>query len=338
VIGLLIATAWNLTQTQALAQAERAYIQGDLGVCLQHAMDHLTRRPWSRSAALLAARCLSRLDYADEAEPYFRRAGELSLTDWQLRAYGLVRGPHPERAIPAYHEILDRSPENVAAMRRLAAVLLAQNNTQELLKLADRLSHVPDGAVIGYLLRGVAYHNDKNPQQAVAAFEKVLELDPEFRQMPSARSMFWTHFTEDLASSGRLADAARYLNQALTDAPDVEWITRLGTTYFLQGDLDEAEHWYHQAIRWDPNRYTPYLQLAKIALQRQQRDQALKLLNQARKLAPTQYAVLYNLVSLYHQLGQEAESEQIQKTIQELRAKAASPTRPVNGQWPPYAL
>ena len=74
--------------------------------CLQHALDHLERRPWSRDAALLAGRCLSRLDYADQAEPYYRRAGRLLLQDQQVRAYGLVRGPHPELAIPAYREII----------------------------------------------------------------------------------------------------------------------------------------------------------------------------------------------------------------------------------------
>ena len=160
----------------------------DLTGCLQHALDHLERRPWSREAALLAARCLSRLDYAEQAEPYYRRAGRLSLNDLQIRAYGLVRGPHPELAIPAFHEILELSPGNLAAMRRLAAVLLAQNDTEQLLKLADRLSHSAGGEVIGSMLRGTVYHNDKNPQQAVAAFERVLQLDPELREMPASRS------------------------------------------------------------------------------------------------------------------------------------------------------
>src|SRR5579883_3062690 len=178
-IGLSMLTAWNLTRSDALEQARRAEAQGDLVLGLQHALDHLGRQPWSHEAALVAARCLSRLDYADEAEAYYRRAGRLELSDLQIRAYGLVRGPHPERAIPAYHEILQRAPENVTAMRRLAAVLLAQHDAKELLELSDRLNRVPGGRVIGEMLRGVVYHNQKNPQQAVAAFEKVLELDPE---------------------------------------------------------------------------------------------------------------------------------------------------------------
>src|SRR5262249_9398351 len=125
-LGLSLLTAWNLTRSDALVEARRAEARGDLARGLQRALDHLVRQPWSHEAALVAARCLSRLDFADEAEEYYRRIGRLSLSDLQIRAYGLVRGPHPERAIPAYHEILERSPENVTAMRRLAAVLLAR--------------------------------------------------------------------------------------------------------------------------------------------------------------------------------------------------------------------
>src|SRR5262249_37917424 len=142
VIALSAATAWNLTRSEALADAERAYARGDWVGGLRHALDHLERRPWSRDASLLSARCLSRLDYSEQAEAYYRRTGPLSLSDQQLRAYSLVRGPHPERAIPAYHEILRLDPENVTAMRRLAAVLLARGDKAQLHELADRLERV----------------------------------------------------------------------------------------------------------------------------------------------------------------------------------------------------
>jgi tetratricopeptide (TPR) repeat protein len=337
-IGLVVLTAWNVTRAGALEQAHRAEARSDLAGCLQHALDHLERRPWSREAALLAARCLSRLDYANEAEAYYRRAGRLSLNDLQVRAYGLVRGPNPDRAIPAYHEILERSPQNVAAMRRLAAVLLARNDTKELLELADRLGRIPGGEVVGLMLRGVVAHNEKNPQQAVAAFERVLELDPELQEMPASRRLFWNHFTDDLAASGRLEDAGRYLTQVLASAPDADLMNRLGETFFLQGDLDAAERCFRQAVELDPSRYAPHWNLAKLALQRRQTRVALRHLSQARQLAPRRYGVLYNLESVYRQLGQTAEAERVREAIKELRARPDSPARPANGRWPRYSL
>jgi len=124
--GLLALTAWNVTRSEALGQARQAYARGELTTCLRYSLDHLERRPWSREAALLAARCLSRLDFADAAEPHYERAGELDLNDLQIRAFGLVRGNHRLRAIQAYEQILARWPENVTALRRLAAVQLSE--------------------------------------------------------------------------------------------------------------------------------------------------------------------------------------------------------------------
>jgi tetratricopeptide (TPR) repeat protein len=337
-IGVAGLTGWNLTRSAALGESQRAYARGDLVSCLQRALDHLQRLPWSRDAALLAANCLSRLDYSEEAEAYYRRAGRLSLGDLHIRAYGMARGPHPERAIGAYQEILRQAPDDITAMRCLAAILLAKGNTAELLALSDRLIHAPDGKVIGLMLRGVVYHNDRNPEQAVSAFEQVLELDPEFRQMPAGRELFWRHFTDDLAKSGRLADAGRYMARELERSPDAELMNRLGETYLLQGDLAGAERCFRQATTWAPSYYAPHLQLAKLAIQQRRRDEALQHLNQARLLAPRQYGVLYNLASVYRQIGQPEEVERVQGAIKELREAAASAPRLMRGEWPRYAL
>jgi len=86
--GLLALTAWNVTRSEALGQARQAYARGELTTCVRYSLDHLERRPWSREAALLAARCLSRLDFADAAEPYLRarrRARPERLTNPRFR-------------------------------------------------------------------------------------------------------------------------------------------------------------------------------------------------------------------------------------------------------------
>ena len=259
-IGLLVLTAWNLTRSTALAAARGAYSRGNLALCLEHALNHLRRQPWSREAALYAARSLSRLDYADLAEPYFRRAGQLEQNDQQLQAYGLVRGPNPERAIPVFHEILAREPDNVTALRRLAAVELAQHNTAELLKLADRLCRVPKGAVIGQTLLGVVYHNDDNPQRAVACLERVLREDPELREMPLPRRLFWSHLSDDLVRSGRIDDASALLINAVASTPDADLMNRLGQIYFLQGKFETRRAVLPASDRVGTRKFRPSLE------------------------------------------------------------------------------
>ncbi len=283
---LMIVSAWNVTASTALNGARAAYARGDLPGCLRHALDHLGRRPWSREAVLLAAHSFSRLDFADLAEPYFRRAGALSQNDLQLRAYGLARGRDPEASIPVFEEILAHDPENVTALRRMAAVLIAQNKTTQLLDLADRLSRIPAGKIIGVTMRAVVHHNDSNPQAAVAAFEQVLELDPGLREMPLPQRLFWGEFAADLIESGRTRDAEAYLNKAATAASDPALMNQLGGAYFLEGELDLAEACFRQAVAWGPNEYEPYLNLAKLAQQRRQPKEAIEHLKKARLLAP----------------------------------------------------
>ena len=84
--ALLGLTGWNLTRSDALTQAQQLYTRGELTSCLRFSLDHLQRRPWSREATLLAARCLSRLDFATAAEPYYKRRRRLDLNDSQIRA------------------------------------------------------------------------------------------------------------------------------------------------------------------------------------------------------------------------------------------------------------
>jgi tetratricopeptide (TPR) repeat protein len=249
-----------------------------------------------------------------------------------------VRGPHPERAIPAYHEILRVDPENVTAMRRLAAVLLARGDKAQLHDLADRLERVRGGEVVGAMLRGTVYHNEENPQRAVESFERVLKLDPKLEEMPASRPLFWRQLAADLVECGRLEDAGRYLNQALAFGSDPQLLDQLGHTYFLRGDLDEAERCYRQAAEMAPDFYLPHLNLAKLALQRRRRDEALRELNQARLLAPRQYGVLYNLSLLYRQLGLTAEADRVQEEIRQLRQDASKASATPNPRWPRYAL
>jgi tetratricopeptide (TPR) repeat protein len=336
-IGMLAVTAWNVTRSDHLSQAQHSYARGELPDCLQHALDHLERCPWSREATLLAARSLSQLDYANAAEVYYQHAGDLDISDAQTRAFGLVRGNQRKQAIEAYERILARWPDNVTALRRLAAVQLSQNDFPQLEALAIRLIQAPGGAAVGYTLRGVVAHSDHNYEGAVDAFEHVLELDPDLRVMPLPRMNFWSHLAEDLIKCGRNEDAGKYLTKVLAETPDASLLNTLGRAYLLQGMLDEAEHCYQQAAEWEPNNYIPHYNLGKIELQRHRPEQAVKHFEVAQKLVSRQGDVLQSLATTYRLLGRPADVAHVQRLIKEVRDRSKV-TRSPKDPWPPYAL
>jgi tetratricopeptide (TPR) repeat protein len=331
-------TVWNLTRSDRIPEARRAYTRGDFRASLREALDHLHRRPWSRDASLLAALSLSRLDFADESEPYYRQAGPLSLDESHYRAYGLVRANHREMAIRAYRDLLERWPDDVLAMRRLAAVYITQKDDAEVLKLAEQLIAVPGGAAIGYTLRGVIHQNDKNWIEAAAAFERVLDLDPQLKLMPLPRSLFWTDLTSDLMRIGRVDDARRHLSKAIDQSPNAELLIFLGLAHDRAGAIEEAEATFRRAVEIDPSLSQPYLQLGRIEQRRQHLDEALKYLLKAEQISPRDYDTIYTISLVYRQLGRNDLADRFLSRAEVLRAKPPSSATTAQGSLPRYAL
>ncbi len=84
----------------------------------------------------------------------------------------------PGGAAQIYEEILTRRPDDVLALKRLAAVRMGMKQWREVLELADRLIAIPAEEVAGKTLAAIAHHELKHYGQAVDAARRVLELDP----------------------------------------------------------------------------------------------------------------------------------------------------------------
>ena len=316
---------WAELDPAALREAEAAYRRNDLKTALGKALEHLHRRPMSRGASLVVARCYSRLDQAERAEPYYGPTGSLGLEDLHVRALGLVRGNHRERAIRAYREILDRKPDDVMALRRLAAVLISQSRWDEALAVADRLVRIPDGAVIGHSLAGVVHHDTQRPEQAAAEFERVLRLDPGLRRMPLPRQMFLVYLAQDLMTTGRPDDAKRPLSRALEEGQDAYVMDLLGQAHRLQGELDDAERCWRRSIEINDRRSWPWLLLGKLELQRNRPEEAIALLDRAVVLSPTAFEAFYSLSLAHRRAGRPEEADRLREKSDLLRKASPSP-------------
>jgi tetratricopeptide (TPR) repeat protein len=324
---VLAVFAWSEFYPRALAEADAAYHRNDLERSLRIAKGHLARRPFSRHAALLAARCLSRLGRPDDAETYYKHAGALGLEDRHIRAYALVLNNRREPAIHAYREILASRPDDVLALSRMAAVLISESRWADALETASCLIKIPTGAVIGHTLAGVVHHNTQDSELAVFEFERVLELDPELKRMPlKPRSMFWIEYGKCLLSVGRWADARRHLAHALDQGDDPKVADLLGQSYYLEGEFDDAERCWRLATLWNPDRFGTWWRIGKLELERGRPADAIEPLRRAIALQPKASGPLYTLRLAYRLLGQTENADRLQEQISRSRGRAtASP-------------
>lgn len=328
VIAILAEFARSELYPADLAEAETSYRRDDLGTALRLAEAHLARRPFSRRAALLAARCLSRLGQTDQAETHFHRAGHLNFEDQHFRAFGLLVNNRRGPAIQAYREILERRPDDVRALSRMAGVLISESRWDDALETAERLIKIPAGAVIGHTLAGVVHHNTRDSELAVFAFSRVVELDPDMKQMPlKPRSMFWTEFAHNLIEVGRGDEARRYLYRALAEGDDATVADLLGQSYYLEGTLDEAAHCWRLALQWDSKRFGTWWRIGKLELQQGRPAEAIKALRRAATLEPRAAGPLYSLVLAYRRLGRADEADRFMEKIKDLKHDPTKPPR-----------
>jgi tetratricopeptide (TPR) repeat protein len=364
--GLLGVTVWHGLRSQALAEARAAYegrpatndlwssttrwgqwlwpdahtpagsrrrptahsdtFRPDYVRALQRALDHLDHYPADVAAARLAALCLSQLDFAAHAEPYYeiaRGKSQLALDDLHVRAIGLARGNLREQAIAAYQDILERWPDDPLALQRLAAIYYSRSQYREALKIASRLaqSSDPQWAVAGYSLIGTVHHDELHPDLAVEADEQVLKLDPELKLLTVPVEMFWADFAEDLINSGRAADARRFLHRALRSGDNPSLINLLGAAYFVDGEDADAEQCWKHATALDPKFDRPWLNLGKLAMRRGRWAEAANHLETALAIDPQAFEPLYQLSLVARRLGRIQDAEQFRKQASEVQRR-----------------
>jgi tetratricopeptide (TPR) repeat protein len=312
----------------ALREAASAYRRGDLEAAHRKATAHLSSRPMSRAAALIAAQSLGRLGRAGEAEPYYRRAGRLGIDVEHGRAFALIQARLHDGAAEVYEEILSRSPGDVTALRRLAVARILQSRWNDALEVAGRLKRLPRGEVIGYTLAGVVYHDTARPDAAVVEFERVVAIDPDLLQMPlQPKEQFWVYLTQDLVGLGRGDDARPYLARALADRQAPYYYDLLGESFWQEGAIEDAERSWLKSIEINPRRAQPWLSLGNLDLQRNHLEGAVERLGRAAGLAPSAREPYYSLSQAYSRLGRGDEAARCRTMADRLRPEILTPPR-----------
>jgi adenylate cyclase len=203
------------------------------------------------------------------------RPNNPNAVDLTMRGMALLNKPASresmQRARELFEEALRLSPDHLPALNGLAHVMLIEwgstwytGSSDEHLEALDRivnqaLAIKPDDALATYFQGYVLKRLRKNLNQALAAFERAIAIDPNL-------AVAHNYVGQIKVFLGRASEAAEHTLKAIQLSPRdpqlAEWYYQLAITYIHQQHYDEAVEWARRGVQVNPNLRYPYRVLA----------------------------------------------------------------------------
>jgi Flp pilus assembly protein TadD len=188
-----------------------------------HLIDRLLGRSMARRAA-------SRMEYEWRDDP----GGDESIADRVERARRAWYASDWKNALPDYRALATEHPEDVIVLTRLGTCLAFTRQTEEALPLLERAAKLGSTSARLYDVLGFAHSRAGRHADAVAAYRKALELDPDDRG--ALNGLGSAQF-----EIGEYAKAIANLRRGLElHVGDDGTHVRIAQAHVLLGDLDGA--------------------------------------------------------------------------------------------------
>lgn len=164
--------------------------------------------------------------------------------------------------------------------------------------------------------------SDSSVREALALYEKAVELDPTFARAYVGMADCWLSLPyQGEPVSGALQNARRSIARALELDPELaEAHAALSNLLFNEDDLPGAERAALKAIELNPSLPEPYRQLFEIAAMKGQPGQMVRFMETVYRLDPANPLYVYLLGQVYIWTGRETDALELWK-----RTEAISP-------------
>jgi len=145
-----------------------------------------------------------------------------------------------------------------------------------------------------YLFNGIVYANKGMLDEAIALYQKAIEINPEYAG--TYYNLGAVYF-----SKGMLDEAAAELEKAIEINPNyVDAYTSLGVVYINKGMFDEADVLWKKAIEINPEYAGAHYNLGAIYFRKGMLDEAAAELKKAIEINPKYADAHNNLVIVYY--------------------------------------
>lgn len=229
-----------------------------------------------------------------------------------------------ERQIQQLTEQVQANPTDPEARVAIAKWYLRNDMIDEAIEQAEQALRLSADHQDALILLGQAYLAKGDEEQAIAAFDRVVELTKgsEFAMIDRRMNTVYYRLGELHYGRGEYVQAIEALESALmVDRTDADALHLLGQCYQESGDHEKAIEQFNQALRFVPDFEEAYwgLQVSyealgmeaqalyakgMVAFTRKDYAQAAKQLEEAAQLAPDFEQVYLGLGLVYEQLGE----------------------------------
>ena len=214
----------------------------------------------------------------------------------------------------------EQDPDTSKALGMCLVRLGREDLADTFFEIAVRLA--PDDAMARYYL-GLNAYTTKRFDEAREAFQEAVRLRPAAENHSYLGRSHEALGQVDLARKHYLI--ASELNQRRS-VPSADPPLLLGTLLFRQGSLDEAKRYLRQALEYDDSQALPHYWLGLLFEQESELPAAIRCLDRAAELAPTDHRPPYALARIHRRLGDGARAEEALKRFRELRQRSESET------------
>ena len=273
--------------------------QGRLDEAIAEHRRAIALRPDYAAAHLHLGNAFKRQGKADEAVGSYENAlklkPDLAEACNNLGVVLQAQGKFAE-ALAAYERAMKLRPGDVEAAYNRAVALQQQGRREEAESAyRDILRHSPNRFV--YVNLGALLHEQGRLEEALAAFDAALALDPAYAEAHFNRAVV-------LQQQGRLDMAIEAYGQSLRLRPDyIEAATNAGIVLQELGRLEEAAGAFEHAAKLRPDAAEPHNNLGIALLARGQPAEAVLAFQRALALKPDYAQAFYNLGNAWRELG-----------------------------------
>jgi tetratricopeptide (TPR) repeat protein len=197
--------------------------------------------------------------------------------------------------------ILKREPQNIQALVFAGKLKIMENDLAGAEKIYQFVLELQPDFAAGYVSLGLALREMEKTDQALKAFDRALEINPD--QMEALHYKVSIHMQEKQVDKA-IEACDRHRKNFLEDNPALAIIDLIqGRIYMTTGEIDMAEDQFQTAVKRNPDLSAPWEQLAVIRELKKDTDGAIKYYETLLALNKEHLPTYLNLSRIYRVRG-----------------------------------